>query len=164
MVRSGSHCRYCPAKLFCKANLQSALNAVDAEYSASTDRVSEESIGDQIKLFTRAKQALDHRLTGLLEQAVNTLKSGKPVKGYTLTPSYGNRAWNIDEEELEIVSNMLGEEHGLFEKKLITPAAAERLGVRADVIDHFTSRKSSLKLKAVSNVAAFNEFTPIERT
>lgn len=118
--KAGSHCRYCPAALFCPV-LRSEIEAIDLGKNPSA--FTEEVLSGALQ---RAEFVSGYvkRLQG---EAYNRLVRGKTVPGYKLVDQKGHRKWK-DGAESVLVDKL--KDRAYTAPVLISPAQAEKLGAK----------------------------------
>ena len=155
-VKSGNHCRYCPARHACPAALDAASSAVDYAMSAIPTELSDEGLSFELALLERATKAIEHRYAAIKEDAINRISQGAMIRGYGIKDGVGNRKYNAPADEIATVGESLGID--MYKpSELITPAQFDkRLAVinkrrKADgnelidknVISHYIDRPST---------------------
>ena len=138
-VVTGPWCLYCSAFSQCPAAQAAGMNAVDETVKAFTDELSDTALAWEMRNLTRAREMIEMRITSLSSLAESRIKHGAAVPGWALEQKFGNRAWikGANADMLEMITGK-----SLTEKKLITPAAAERAGVPKETVEAFTTKPS----------------------
>ena len=99
----------------------------------------------------RASELLYIRKDSLTELAINRIKGGKVVPNYSIETSFGNRTWkkSVSPDVLEMLTGKV-----VTEKKLLSPAKIEKLGVDKKFIASLTERyNKGSKVKRVDTNA-----------
>lgn len=147
-LRTGEHCSLCHALASCPAANRAAMNAIDASEMAFDDDMSDANLSAQLDTMDRAAKALSDRKKALEELALHRLKSGRVIENYSIERQLGNRTW---QSHLDATTLMLLTGVDLTEKKLLTPAKAEKMGVSETLVKTLSYRpESGAKLKRVS--------------
>ena len=116
---AGEHCRWCAAKPTCPM----MTGAVERALHAQIDILNVAQIADYLKKADTLEQWIAD-LRGLAHQV---LEVGKPIPGYKLVAKRATRQW-VDEKEANHWLDGKGlEPNQIYEKKIISPAAAEKL-------------------------------------
>lgn len=131
-VHAGEQCQYCPARYACPAARDAAGSAADYAQAARPDYLTPDALAYEVEALRQAQDAIKYRLTGLEAQAVETIKQGATVPGWTIEPGQGRRTWSRPVEEVR----RLGELYGvpLTREEPITPTQAIDAGVDKGVI------------------------------
>lgn len=140
-LTTGSHCKYCPAAAeACGAFNRACNNALDVVLSEHIqDYLTDEQIAKQIELFNRASEILKIKKDSLKTLAINRIKNGSIIPGYSMTESFGHRSWvnGIDPTDIEVLEGIK-----VTKQEYISPAQAEKLGVSKSLIDSMSTRYS----------------------
>lgn len=158
-VVSGSHCRYCTGRSICPAARKATLHAIDLTEKATVDSLPEEALGFEFQMLQRAKEMIDHRITGLEVLMKTKILAGTNIPGWCVEPGTGRRAWK---ESVNNVVN-LGQLMGLDLKKpieVITPSQAKGLkGADKALIDSQSEvEQTAFKLIPIEKSAAYVAF------
>lgn len=143
-LNTGEHCRQCKALAICAAAKNAGYNAIEASTVAFTDQLNGEALAYEIRMLRRAEQAIKLKLEAYEELAIyridHSVDGVNAVPGFNSEQQYGNRAFNGG-LTAEVLSIMVGKPvDQLTTRKLITPAALERLGVDENVVSKLTYR------------------------
>ena len=145
-LRTGAHCRYCPARAHCPATQRAGYNAVDVAMNAGALNVAPDEWANEVDILNRAAEVLKQRIAWLEGSALDTLKSGKPVPGFFTKTALGNTTW-IDGADAELRKIDSETNHTLFDEKPCTPAEAKRRGLSDADYKRLTTRPAKgLKL------------------
>ncbi len=140
------HCCDCSGRHACPTLQQAAYS--DAEFA--TDRqpydLSPQAAALELKMLERASDRLQARVEGLRELTIANLKTGVSIPHYHLEPSSGRARWNLPNDQIISIGQLLGKD--LSKTEVITPAQAKKLGVDESVIKAYSQNNSSLKLIA----------------
>lgn len=132
-------CKYCPGTAeACPAFSRAFYNAIEVSYTSPQDSLTEKEIAFQITQAKRAEEIIKIKLDSLMELGTSRIKAGKIIPGYVQAYRYSDREWKagIGPEAIKV---MTGKD--VIEKKMMSPAKAEKLGVKKGLIDQLTSRK-----------------------
>lgn len=115
----GEHCRFCPAMPICpeqRKGVDLALPKVDQEVEVA-------ELGDLMALCDR----LEPWIKAVRKAAHDTLEAGDRVDGWKLVPKRATRRWVSDAEALKKMAGQKLTQDDTMEKKVISPAKAEKL-------------------------------------
>lgn len=138
-LRTGSHCRWCDARMFCPAALETAMCYYETVVQTELTYL---GLKEKTKLFgviERGIEALRTLHSALETELVESIKSGKVVDGYQMKPSYGYLSWTKPAVEIFALGGMMGID--LDAKKPVTPTQAIKLGFPKDSISKFAERE-----------------------
>ena len=143
--QAGSWCRYCPDRVTCVALVCKTEHA----YAAGMDARGEltgETLGAVLAEVERLTELLKYRLTGLQAEALERMRGGETVPGYTSRPGQGNSQWTIDADMLALLADGEGVDLSVPQKS-ISPAQALVRGLAKETVEQFTTRRQgALKL------------------
>ena len=118
-LKTGDHCRWCTAKPTCPL----VTGAADRALQAKVDQLDV----TQINGYLRNADLLEGWITSLRELALQMLESGAKLPDYKLVAKRAVRNWT-DEEKAKVALFAYGlTESDVMEKKMISPAKAEKL-------------------------------------
>jgi len=134
LLKAGSHCKYCPAKVECPEIERQAAQVVSTEFSVIPDP-------KEIS-FEKANEMLPERLTKILEfgrlfedwigavreVAFVLANSGVKIPGYKLVAKKANRVWgSVAQAEAELKKIIGPDAFIKSEPKFVSPAQAEKI-------------------------------------
>lgn len=140
LVTSYEHCGKCPSITNCPASQKATMNAVDVSEMAFNDDVNNEQLAYELDILTRAGKAITDRLKASEELAQYRIKSGAVIENYSLETTLGNRNWK-PEITVDVLTMLTGKD--ISEKKLPTPAQAEKKGLAPETVKALTERKQT---------------------
>lgn len=129
-LRTGEHCKFCPASAVCPAKEQAALDAAgvwfddldEPKLRNTPDELDPERLAkvldmaDMIDSWLNAVRALAHRLA----------ETGTDIPNYQLVEKIGRRKWR-DEDDVVVGLSAAGVEvEDLYDRKLKSPAQVEK--------------------------------------
>lgn len=160
-LSGGEHCRYCPGRRACPELKRRAGHAQDYATAWQPVELAPDALGLELQHLERAIATLQHRATGLREQAEHAIRSGQPVPGWTLEASRSVTEWSVPADEVFALGDMFGAEL----RKVIPPtpkqaaALLKKKGIDPAVIDAYSStRTGAIKLVQDSNTLARKVF------
>jgi hypothetical protein len=135
---TGSHCKYCPARIHCEAALRAGNDLYEATGKINPVNLTPVQMGTQLSLLKRAIAHLESLETALESQVENTIRSGNTVPGFITETSYGRQKWTKSFDEVV----KLGEMYDVKVTKdtLITPKQAQKLGIDESVIMAYSEK------------------------
>lgn len=146
-------CQLCLARHACPTLQRSALSAIEISYLNVPDELSPNEIGNQLRLLKHAATLLDARISGLSEQALSLIKSGKRVSHFTAIASAGRERWKSSITEVLLLGQMLGFDLSK-PQEAITPKQAIKLGLSESVIKSYSETLTgALKLVESNSVS-----------
>lgn len=155
-LNSGPHCKNCEARLFCPANRQAVMNAIDvAGWPVSTELPDPNY---EFEILRRAADVINNRLAAREAEIIEKIKNGPGVNGWNLEPGRGSVVWNDPAETVISMGGLMGVD--LRSNKTITPKQAESAGVPCDVVNSLSSKKpGKMKLVKTENTLAHRVFS-----
>lgn len=135
----GPQCRDCIARYACSVLQTNSFSGIEYVAEMGFSVLSGHNLGVELTMLKKAQEMIEHRLTGLEEQASQELKSGKPVSFFGLETTRGRRRWRKDIDIDKVI--FLGDTMGVDLRKkqdVDTPAQAKKRGLPDDVLAKFT--------------------------
>ena len=153
---TGKHCKHCLRILECPANRLAAMNAVDiAEWPVGTEQ---SNIGREIEILRYAHEILGNRLSALEGEAIELIKSGSGVSGWSMEHGQGRVNWTTDTATMIALGEIMGCD--LRNPKPITPAQAKKKGFPAELVKQNSQLTlGKYKLVPTSKTIAGKAFT-----
>ena len=140
-LNAGDHCRWCAAKPTCPK----MTGLADRALHAQLDTLDVAQIADYLKKADTLEQWIAD-VRGLAHQV---LDAGKPVPGFKLVAKRAIRQWADENEANHWLDGKGLEPDQIYEKKIISPAGAEKLLKKnLMLLDHFNNWKI---MKALMN-------------
>ena len=144
--RSGSHCKYCPARHTCTASIEAGFNLYEAATQQMPIDATTEELALHYSIVTRALEQLEFIKTGTEEQLKSLMRQGENIPGYRRGETKPREKWVRSLDEIFMMGDMFG--HDLRKPGAVTPAQARKLGVDAAVIAAYSERPSgAMKLE-----------------
>jgi hypothetical protein len=148
--KPGSQCKHCSGRHACPVLQEVAFTIVDTAKQRTPQELPPEALGPVLRDLTQAADLLDALITGLTEQAVSLIKTGKRVPGYTVEESAGRERWTQSADEVITLGRLMGYELAK-PVDVITPKQAIKLGLPADLVRTCSEvPRGALKLTAVT--------------
>lgn len=140
-LQTGTNCKYCPAAgEACIAMNRAFYNSIDYTFNDQfkQDQLSEVEISQQLDLIERVESLIKIKKDSIKELALNRIAAGKIIPGWTQEQSLGDRTWNpkMNPAVVEMLCGI-----SIYEKKLVSPAQAEKMKVPKDFIANNVVRK-----------------------
>lgn len=137
-LASGHHCKYCEAAMVCPAFNKVFFRGVDLTHEFLQDNISDEEISFQLELMDRINEVFKTKKTSLEQLAVSRIKAGNILPNYITETKLSDRTWKkgISPEVIEMLTGK-----NVIEKKMMSPAKAEKIGVPKDMIETIVERK-----------------------
>lgn len=130
-------CKYCPAASTCSALNDSFYRGIDVAHKFLQDDITDKELSFQLDLISRIQEIVKIKKTSLEELAQHRIKAGGLIPNYISKPSYGHRTWTKNVSP-DFIKAMTGKD--ILEKKLMTPAKAEKLKVPKELIEQVSER------------------------
>jgi hypothetical protein len=146
----GPWCQDCRGRHACDTLSVAASAAMDFATVVTPVELSTAALGTELTMIHRAQELLEARATGLEEQALSLLRSGKRVPGYIIGQGQAREKWTPDLETVFATGDALGIE--LRKPTAITPAQARKAGIPTEVVDALSDRPAgAIKLQQVTD-------------
>ena len=134
----GAWCRWCPGAAGCPEMREHTLKCAREEFDLA-------DVGQLVELMNVAP-AVKSFLDKIPGEVLKHLKRGSKVPGFKAIQSLSNRRWRGDADE---ICQVLGVDIDVVtERKLVTPAQAEKRGVSKETVSTITYREE-LGIKVV---------------
>jgi hypothetical protein len=133
-LKTGSHCRWCPALAICPAVAASTFEIAKADFAAqATDKrplvlpkAESLSPADLAKVM-KHEAILQEWLKSVSTHAQHLLEHGQDVPGFKLVRKRANRRWTDEAVAQETLEMMSSDPDALWEKSFVSPAKAEKI-------------------------------------
>lgn len=138
-------CKHCSGRHACESLQRSAQDAADlARVSLPLD-LPAAALGTELRMLSRAKQALDARISGLEESVFSAVMRGERVPGWGVDTPIGRQGWARPATEIVALGQMMGKD--LVKPGVVTPKQAIKLGLDASLVNSIsTSPREAPKL------------------
>lgn len=135
-LSSSTNCKYCKASVVCPAFNKAYHRGVEVVQDFIQDTMDNEELSFQLDLVSRIEELVKMRKDSLTHLTSHRIKQGEIVPNYILRESYGHRKWSPN------ATPKFFEAMGIdaVEKKLISPAKVEKLGVPKELVNQLTSK------------------------
>jgi hypothetical protein len=152
-VRSGTHCRYCPARHACEAAIDAGVQLYEVIRQPVPVDMSNRDLGAYLHLVQRARAQLDFLETAIAERVTGKIRAGETVPGYALQPGRGRTRWVKPAAEVLRIGRLLGVDLAKPSEP-ITPNQASKAGLDPAVLAASTERTATgLALVSVQDQA-----------
>jgi hypothetical protein len=122
-------CRWCDAKLFCKARRAAANELAAQVFKVHADLPAKVDMLELSELLAKVPQ-LESYLDDLQQFAINTITSGQDFPGFKMVEGRSTRHWKNERAAIDALAAHNIED--IFESKFVSPAKAEKLLTAAD--------------------------------
>lgn len=139
-LTTGKSCKYCEGLNVCPAFNRSYHKTLDTVMDDwKQDNIDNKTIAEQIAMVERAEEILKIKKSSLENLAIDRLKNGNIVPGYSFETSLGNRQWaaGVTVDSMRALTGV-----DLTKIDMYTPAQAEKLGVSKKLTDLMTTREN----------------------
>ena len=168
-LHAGKHCRFCPAQPRCPALHHETKEIAKLEFAESAPLVDPRLLSaEQVSYILERADLIEDWVRSIRVHVQSELEAGKNIPGWKLVQKRALRAWN-DPKEVK----MWATEHGLqdeelYDYKMKSPAALEKIVGKKDlpkelysaVSSGYTLAPASDPRTAITNVAA-DEFSAL---
>lgn len=138
-LETGKQCKYCAAASeACPAFNRLFYRAIEVSTEFMQDNINERELALQLDHASRAQEVLKIKIDSLTELAIQRIKSGKIIPGYTPEHRWGDRSWK-DGISPDVVKMLTGKD--ITETTMLSPAKAEKVGVPKDFVNSLVDRK-----------------------
>lgn len=166
----GDWCRWCRAKAICPALKGQALAVAQAEFGQPP--APHTLTPEQVAYVLERADVVEEWVAAVRKFALAEAEQGRAPPGFKLVNKRATRRWAVAEDAVAASLAALGAEPDtLFERKLVTPAAAEKLlkplkqklpdGLANAVSSGYSLAPESDKRPAVNLLSAADEFDTI---
>lgn len=143
---SGPWCRDCTGRHVCRTLQESAMCAVDMTGDLSADELPPTALGIEIHTLERAIKAMEYRVEALKTQAIETIRGGTLIPGWSTERGQGRQKWDKPNAEVFALGDCMGVELRK-DPEPRTPKQAIAAGIAAAVIKAYSTIPSTgLKL------------------
>lgn len=169
VLKSGSHCRFCPAAGICPELKKKANEVAKTEFDSLAAQYDPILLGDTLSKL----DALEDWISSVRSFAFNEAMAGRTPPGFKLVPKRAMRKWYDETSAAGELSQLTKDEKTLYEYKLKSPAQLEKLFPKAifnskiaPLIVKISSGETLVKeddsRQAVKRATAAEEFDCIE--
>lgn len=167
-LASGKHCRFCPAQPMCP-ELHREMQLVAADEFNNKPLVDPRLLTpDQLSAILEKADIIEDWLRSIRQHVQTQLESGTDVPGWKLVPKRASRVWVSEQAVKEYAASQQLEFEELYELKLKSPAAIEKIVGKknlpkelvSSVSSGYTLAPASDPRPAVTNVAS-DEFSAL---
>ena len=137
-TRSGPHCRYCRARLGCKAAIDAGPHLYEMVADINPVNLTVAQMAAYLTTATRATAHLKSLSLAFEEQLKAAAREGKQIPGYRVEQSFGREVWAKPFAEVARLGDMLGQD--LRKKEAITPRQARALGLDDSLVTAYSKK------------------------
>jgi hypothetical protein len=138
---SGEWCRYCKGRHVCLSSEQAAMYSVDVTNSVASRDLSDEEMGTELAILTRAYKALEYRITGMEAEALARINKGAVIPGRKKGYGRGSMNWTKPKKEIAILGDLMGVDVRKPEE-VLTPNQAKDKGLDISLLDVYIDKRS----------------------
>lgn len=136
VLSTGKHCAYCPAVNSCSAINSTFYNAIDeVRNDVKVDELSDKELSMMIDMYERVKDIFKIRADSLKDLAIERIKQGRIIDGYSIEPAFGHRKWinNFEPSTFKLMTGI-----DIVRPSVLSPAQVEKLGLPKEIVNSFT--------------------------
>lgn len=154
-LKSGDHCKFCPAAGFCPQLRSDAMTAAALDFDDPAPSPAELT-PDELGAILQDADLVEAWLKAVRAHAKRILDAGGEVTGFKLVEKRATRKWaDIDLGEIATALELLGAEpDDIYTRKLITPAQAEKLipkNARAELAAYVTKESTGTTMASTDD-------------
>jgi Protein of unknown function (DUF2800) len=131
----GPECRDCSARAFCTTLQRAALTSLDESGRPTPLKLPPPALGLELRLITRAIDQLKARESGLREVALNSIRTGTAIPGFTAQSGQAREIWNVPVDKIEALGDMMGVK--ITKHVALTPKQAIKAGLPKEMLQKF---------------------------
>ena len=142
----GAHCYECPGRHACLPLQRSGYKVVWLSKQSVPIELSDDALGNELKLLRDAAEVLKHRIGGLEDDAMLRMtRKGRSVPHFAIEQALGREAWNRPVEDVIAMGKLFGKDLG--KPGVLTPKQAKEAGMPAALVDPMIKQETrGLKL------------------
>ena len=161
-LRSGSHCRYCPARIGCTAAREAGLQLYEVTAQPVPDDPTDAELAQLFELTQRALEQVQYMHDAYETQILAKLRRGESVPGLTIGHTDGREQWTAPDKQVYALGDMLGVE--LRNVKPLTPNQARKAGANPDTVAALSTRQNgrAVVVKDTRDARAREVFTNVQ--
>lgn len=137
-LQANDACKYCDAATSCPAFNKAYFRGVEVIHDFIQDNLENDELSFQLDLVNRIEDLVKIRKDSLQHLAIDRIKRGLVVPNYICKESYGNREWSPGVTP-DVIKMLTGKD--VVEKKILSPAKSEKLGVPKELVKNMTTRR-----------------------
>jgi len=151
VTKPSPQCVNCQARHACPALQKTVLSNINTMDISIPHDMNAAELGNELRILHNAAKLLDARITGLEQEALSLLKSGKRIPHYELGEVQSLEKWAKDEKEITALGELFDIElRKPAEVKFITPKQAIQAGIPAKVVRQYSETpKGAKKLQPI---------------
>lgn len=150
-TRAGSWCVHCKARGDCQTLQRDAWRSADLAGAATPVEMPLAAVGLELGMLQDARQRLEQRILGLQTQVEASLRSGKPVEGWSIEQGYGREKYTVPDEQVITVAKMCGIDAS--KAGVVTPNQLRAAGMPKEFVDTI-ARKPLGEMRLVRGTSA----------
>lgn len=168
-LHAGKHCRFCPAQPRCPALHHETKEIAKLEFADSAPLVDPRLLSaEQVSYILERADLIEDWVRSIRVHVQSELESGKNIPGWKLVQKRALRSWNNQTEVIQWAEKIGLDKEELYDYKMKSPAALEKVVGKKDlpkdlysaVSSGYTLAPASDPRTAITNVAA-DEFSAL---
>jgi hypothetical protein len=138
-VAGPEQCKDCRARTRCVTNLRTNSHLMDMAGEATLFEPTLHHIGGELAQLVQARKMIDARVSGLEEQALQALASGKRVPGWQIDFVKPRERWAQPVDDVIAMGQLFGKDLAK-PAEAVTPAQARSAGIDKVIIEQYSYR------------------------
>ena len=127
-LKTGSHCRWCPASGMCPAQHESAQLAAQSDFAVAVVPPAPALLPiDTLAEYATKFHILEEWMDAVRARLLGELNAGRAVPGFKLVEKRANRVWADEDKTAQWLREAKLSERDMYVRKLVSPAQAEKL-------------------------------------
>lgn len=134
--QTSDKCKYCKgAAEACPAFSRLFYRALEVSTEFVQDSLTDQEIAQQLDHVKRAEEVIKIKKDSLVELGVSRIKKGRIIPNYAMVQSHGHRAWKpgVSPDSIKALTG-----RNVIEETFMSPAKAEKLGVKKELLSQLT--------------------------
>lgn len=168
-LHAGKHCRFCPAQPRCPALHHETKEIAKLEFDSASPLVDPRLLSaEQVSYILERADLIEDWVRSIRAHVQSELEAGKNIPGWKLVQKRALRSWNNTTEVIKWAEKIGLDKEELYDYKMKSPAALEKVVGKKDlpkelysaVSSGYTLAPASDPRTAITNVAA-DEFSAL---
>ena len=137
-IKTGPECKHCRARHACEPKLRRVNEDFDTVRGLRTVEMKPADIGLQMRKTRDALARLTAYQSGLEEQALSLVRTGRGIPGWRMESTVGREKWKAPVEQIRAIGDLMG--IPMVRDNPITPAQARKAGIPDETVASLSGR------------------------